>query len=72
MGQRLGAVVLWFGLASSGCGSDPPPTLELTTQADGSNVKLAMNQQLNLELQTVGPVNLVSPPFHRRPCVSRG
>jgi len=55
MGQRLGAVVLWFGMVSAGCGSDPPPTLELTTQADGSDVKLAMNQQLNLELQTVGP-----------------
>ena len=52
--MRLNSLIFVGGWLMSSCYGAPAPA-ELTSQADGTSVSLALNQELHLLLETIGP-----------------
>jgi hypothetical protein len=54
MGKRFGSVTILVSLLGSSCYGDPEPA-DLTAKDNGKLVSLALHQEVDVTLQTIGP-----------------
>ena len=54
MGKWFGCVMVLVSLLGASCSGDPEP-VDLTAKDDGTDVTLALHQEVDVTLQTIGP-----------------